>query len=134
MRRPGQNPNRPTTESRRRAQRFGGWAEWAATLFLIAKGYRILERNYREGGGEIDLIVQRGRTVAFVEVKARPSAGAALLAIDDRKLAQIAKAARHWLSAAREPHALTLRFDAVLVAPGRLPRHMQNIAELPSFG
>ena len=124
---------RPTRATRQQARRFGGWAEWIATAMFIAKGYRILERNYLEGGGEIDLIVQRGRTVAFVEVKARPTQGAALLAIDNRKLAQVAKAARHWLSTTRQPHLLALRFDAVLVAPGRLPRHMQNIAELPSF-
>ena len=132
MRDPSRNPQ-PSLAKRKAAHRFGGWAEFAATMLFIAKGYRILERNYLAGGGEIDLIVQRGRVIAFVEVKARPNQRAALIAIDNRKLEQVAKAARQWVSGARHPERLVLRFDAVLVAPGRLPRHMPNIAELPSI-
>ena len=123
----------PTRISRQKARDFGSWAEFAATAMFVAKGYRILARNYLAGGGEIDLIVQRGSVVAFVEVKARPTRATALLAIDDRKLEQVARAARHWLGSAREAHRLVLRFDAVLVAPRSLPRHMPNIAELPSL-
>ncbi len=122
---------RPTTQSRQKAQKFGFRGEWLAAVMFMLKGYRILARNYRGGGGEIDLIVQRGSVVAFVEVKSRPDATAALFAIDNRKLEQVAKAARQWLTSSHEPSGLTLRFDAVLVARGSLPRHMPNIAELP---
>ena len=124
---------RPTSQGRRRSRDFGRRSEALAALWLMLKGYRILERNYLAGGGEIDLIAQKGPVIALVEVKARSNFDAALLAIDRRKLEQIAKAARFWLSSARAPEALVLRFDVVLVAPRRLPRHIPNIAELPRF-
>jgi putative endonuclease len=125
--------NLPAKQGRQKSRNFGLRAESLAAAWLICKGYRILARNFLQGGGEIDLIVQKGRVIAFVEVKARPSKGAALLAIDDRKLERIAKAARSWLMQAHGSHALTLRFDAVLVAPRAWPRHMVNIAELPDM-
>ena len=124
---------RPTSQGRRRSRDFGRRSELLAALWLMLKGYRILERNYLAGGGEIDLIAQKGPVIALVEVKARSNFDAALLAIDRRKLEQITKAARFWLSSARAPEALVLRFDVVLVAPRRLPRHIPNIAELPRF-
>jgi putative endonuclease len=117
---------------RQKSRMFGVRAETLATLLLICKGYRILERNYLHGGGEIDLIVQRGRVIAFVEVKARPTQGAALIAIDDRKLERIAKAARSWINRSREPQNLILRFDAVLISPRTFPRHMENISVIPN--
>jgi putative endonuclease len=121
----------PKNKTRQKSRMFGVRAESLAALLLMCKGYRILERNYLSGGGEIDLIAQRGRVVAFVEVKARPTQGAALISIDDRKLQRIAKAARNWVNRSYEPQNLILRFDAVLIAPRKFPRHMQNIAELP---
>jgi putative endonuclease len=119
-------------KTRQKSRMFGVRAETLATLLLMCKGYRILERNYLHGGGEIDLIVQRGRVIAFVEVKARPTQGAALIAIDNRKLKRIAKAARSWINRSREPQNLILRFDAVLIAPRTFPRHMENIAVIPN--
>jgi putative endonuclease len=90
---------------------------------LILKGYSILERRYTISGGEIDLIARRGGCIAFVEVKARGELEAATFAITAAKRRRIGRAARVWLS--RNPWAagLTLRGDAVFVAPRRLPRH-----------
>ena len=65
----------------RRSGLTGRRAEWLAILWLTAKGYRLLERRYGGKGGEIDLVMRRGRTVAFVEVKARGSLDAEMLAI-----------------------------------------------------
>ncbi len=48
---------------------FGKWGEEIAAQFLQKRGMVILERNYRAQRGEIDLIIQDGNTVAFVEVK-----------------------------------------------------------------
>jgi putative endonuclease len=81
-------------------------------------------------GGEIDLILRRGGTIAFVEVKARDSMEAALAAISSEKQRRFARAAQIWLM--RHPWAagLTLRADAVFVAPGHLPRHLPNAFEL----
>lgn len=92
------------------------------------QGYRILGRRFRAGAGEIDIVARKGGTVAFVEVKARADADAALAAVDARTRRRIAAAGRVWL--ARHPRyaAFTLRYDVILVA-GRglrrlMPRHM----------
>ncbi len=113
------------TKRRRKAHVFGLNAEWVAAALLRLKGYSILSRRYVVSGGEIDLIARRGDAVAFVEVKARSRLAAAQESITAAKRRRIARAARVWL--ARNPWAagLTLRGDAVFVAPGRLPRHMR---------
>ncbi len=113
-------------ERRRRAGRFGRRAEWVALALLIAKGYRPLARNYVVKGGEIDLVMRRGTTVVFVEVKARPLVEDAATVLSAQKRRRIECAARVWL--ARHPAAatLTLRGDGVFVAPGRWPRHVEN--------
>lgn len=52
-------------------QLLGRWGEKVAAHFLEAKGYVIVERNWRTGRGEIDLVAQQGPTLVFVEVKTR---------------------------------------------------------------
>ena len=110
--------------ARRRAHLFGLRAETIATLFLRVKGYRVLARRFVVSGGEIDIVAQRGQTIAFVEVKARNRLDDAASAILETKRRRISRAARVWLT--RNPWAVgaTLRGDAVFVAPGRLPRHL----------
>ena len=110
--------------ARRRAHRFGLRAETIATLLLRLKGYRVLARRFVVAGGEIDIVAQRGETIAFVEVKARDRLDDAASAILETKRRRISRAARVWLT--RNPWAAgaTLRGDAVFVAPGRLPRHL----------
>ncbi|MEZ0169454.1 YraN family protein [Microvirga sp. TS319] len=108
----------------------GHRAEWIALLFLLAKGYRPLARRYSAAGGEIDLIMMRGDTIAFVEVKARGSMDDALSAITATKRRRFSRAALAWL--ARHPHAQgkTWRADAVFIAPGRWPQHRVSAFEL----
>jgi len=110
--------------ARRRAHLFGLRAEAIAALLLRLKGYRVLARRFSASGGELDLIVQRGSTIAFVEVKARDELDDAATAIGEGKRRRISRAARVWL--ARNPWAAgaSLRGDAVFVAPRRLPRHL----------
>lgn len=115
---------------RRLAHHFGLDAEFWAETLLRFKGYRICARRFRAAGGEIDLIVRRGNTLVFVEVKARASEEAALLAITPHKYARIAQAARFYLGGLAAMPA-TIRLDAVLVTPWRLPRHLAAIGELP---
>jgi putative endonuclease len=62
---------RERSRGRREAYRHGHAAEAAAMLFLLAKGFRPIARRYKTPLGEVDLIVKRGRLIAFVEVKAR---------------------------------------------------------------
>ncbi len=110
--------------ARRRAHLFGLRAESVAALLMRLKGYRVLARRFVVSGGEIDLVVLRGQTIAFVEVKARDDLDDAASAIGEAKRRRISRAARVWL--ARNPWAAgaTLRGDAVFVAPRRLPRHV----------
>ncbi|MET0605963.1 MAG: YraN family protein [Beijerinckiaceae bacterium] len=121
---------RRSTRDRRRALRLGHAAEFAAALWLMAKGYRILARRYSAHGGEIDLIARRGRTVAFIEVKRRNSLETAQDAISFVKVERFARAADAWL--ARNPWAADriLRADAILLAPRRWPRHVENAFQL----
>ncbi|WP_321500395.1 YraN family protein [Breoghania sp.] len=122
-------PDRHAGATRRAAYRLGLSAEGRASLWLRLKGYRVLAKRYRTPRGEIDLIVRRGRTIAFVEVKARSTRAAALEAITGRAQYRIVEAAHLWL--ARHPHLtdFTLRFDAVLVTPRQVPHHVANAWE-----
>jgi putative endonuclease len=115
-----------TTERRRRARRVGRRGEAAAVWLLRLKGYRILARDLRLGPGEVDIVALRGRTLAFVEVKTRPDADLARLAIGPAQRRRIAGAAASFL--ARHPRLAghTVRFDALLVAPRRIPIHIAN--------
>lgn len=105
-------------------------AETTALVLLVLKGYRPLARRFAAAGGEIDLVMRRGGTIAFVEVKARRELDDARTTIDAAKRRRLSRAARAWL--ARHPAAagLTLRADAVFVAPRRWPRHLPAAFDL----
>jgi putative endonuclease len=109
-------------DARRAAERRGRRAEMWALWYLRAKGYRLLARRHKTPVGEIDLIVARGRTVAFVEVKARPTDAEAAEAATPTGRRRIARAAEMWLAA--HPTGHTLRLDVIVAVPGRLPRHI----------
>ncbi len=117
-------------DARRQALRGGARAEYWAAAFLLAKGYRPLHRRYAAHGGEIDLIVKRGKTIAFVEVKARATADAALDAIGATKIARFRRAADAWIMRNGWAAGHSLRADAVLIAPRALPIHMENVFPL----
>ena len=112
--------------NRRVAEARGRRAEAAAALMLRLKGYRIVERRFRSPQGEIDLIVRRGHMLAFVEVKARTRENDAADAIVQRQRMRIAAAARVFLQRRGDLADLDMRFDAVLVSPGRLPHHIPD--------
>jgi putative endonuclease len=114
-------------DKRREAERRGRRAETLAAWLLRLKGYRVLARRYRTPAGEIDLIVRRGRAVAFVEVKERADEVAALEAVTPAARRRIANAAALWVSRHPAAAALDLRFDMVLACPGRLPRHIPSV-------
>lgn len=115
---------------RRKAYILGLRAETLAALRLQLVGWRILDRRFLAGGGEIDIVALRGDCVAFVEVKARASLEAAAASITPQKAQRMRRAANAWL--ARNPWAVgkTLRADAVFLAPRRWPRHAPNVFDL----
>ena len=112
---------------RRAAERRGRRAESLAVWLLRLKGYRLLARRYKTPVGEIDLIARRGRTIAFVEVKSRPTMEEATEAATPAGRRRIARAASLWL--ARNPGSATwtLRFDVIVMAPYRWPRHLIGV-------
>lgn len=117
-------------ERRRATFLRGHRAELIALLFMLFKGYRPLARRFSAAGGEIDLILRKGETIAFVEVKARGEMDDALHSITATKRRRFSRAVRAWLS--RHPWAAdkTWRADAVFVAPRRWPRHVAAAFEL----
>jgi putative endonuclease len=96
----------------------GSLGEEVAANFLAGKGYKILERNFRCKGGEVDIIVSdpSDKSLVFVEVKARKdlSYGVPQLAVNSFKQRQISKAALTWLSKKRQ-HDQNARFDVVAI-------------------
>ena len=106
------------------AFRLGISAESRAAAYLVAKGFRILARRWRSPAGEIDIIASRRKLLIFVEVKARDSFDDAAWSVSDRQRARIAAAAEAWLARQGDHPFEDMRFDAVLVVPGRIPRHL----------
>jgi putative endonuclease len=106
------------------AFRTGLSAETRAAAYLMAKGYRILAKRFRTPHGEIDLVARKRNLVAFVEVKARASLDEAAYAVTPRQQQRIIAAAQAWLMTHPEHAEFELRFDAVLIAPRSLPRHL----------
>jgi putative endonuclease len=122
-------PLRPLDRPRREriaAFRLGLSAESRAALVLIAKGYRILARRWKTPLGEIDIVARRRRALVFVEVKARERADDAAEAVTGRGRRRIIAAAELWLARNPADAQREIRFDVVLVTPGRIPQHIAN--------
>jgi putative endonuclease len=95
---------------------LGRRGERAAEKYLRRNGYRIVKRNFRAAGAEIDLVAMDGDVLVFVEVKTRRSrdAGAPHEAVDERKQKQIRRAAEIFATRYREDE-IEMRFDIVAV-------------------
>jgi putative endonuclease len=101
------------------AKQVGDWGEdWAAWHYFHDRGAAVLARNWRGGGGELDLVVREGWTLVFVEVKTRDPADPEPLAAvrDSRRRRRFRSAADAWVSRLRKPRP-AIRFDVVLVTP-----------------
>ena len=110
----------------RAAHRRGLGAVRLCLWALRLRGYRILAQRYRAPVGEIDLIACRGRTVAAIEVKARADDARAAEAVLWKQRSRIARALEHFLQSRPDLTDAALRFDVMLVAPGRWPRHVRD--------
>jgi putative endonuclease len=112
---------------------LGARAERLAADHLLARGYRIVARNYRTRGGEIDLVAQDGDTLVFVEVRARSRAdlGAPFETVGRVKQRRVARAAEAWL-VAHDATRAPARFDVISVlVVGDRPelQHFENAFE-----
>jgi putative endonuclease len=131
FRAPGLRPKReaqPDPE-RQAAFRTGISAESRAAALLVAKGFRIQARRWKSPVGEIDIVARRRSLLIFVEVKARNNLDAAAESVTPRQRQRIAAAAEAWLATYPDKSLRDIRFDAVLVAPGKMPRHIAGAFE-----
>ena len=114
--------------NRQQAEKHGRGAESLACWYLRLKGWRILARRARVPGGEVDIVARRGRTLAFIEVKARATEQAAAIALDRYRLRRVAVAAERLIPKYMRDGD-EVRIDALFVVPGKLPRHLANVWE-----
>ena len=100
-----------------------------AAAYLIAKGYRIVARRFRTPVGEVDIVARRGRVLVFAEVKARDRLDDAAWSVLPRQQQRVVAAAGAWLAEHPDDVQCNIRFDALLVAPGRIPKHIEAAFE-----
>jgi putative endonuclease len=115
------DPDRPPSGRRE----LGEHGEQVAAAWYEAAGYEVIERNWRRREGEVDLIVRRGRTVVFCEVKTRTSDrfGTGAEAVLPAKQRRIRRLASRWLSELTPASGRSLvdvRFDVVSITAGRV--------------
>jgi putative endonuclease len=107
-------------------QARGRTGEIRAVWWLRLQGFRILARNWRHPLGEIDILARRGRLIVAVEVKWRDSLAQAAEAVQAAQRRRIAQAAAVFLRQQPDSETLSLRFDAMLLAPRRWPQHIRD--------
>jgi putative endonuclease len=111
---------------RQQARRRGRFAEAMCRWHLRLRGWRIVASGWRCPSGEIDILARRGPVLAIVEVKSRGDLGSAADAVLPRQRRRIARATSAFLVARPDLAGLAPRFDVMLVAPFRPPRHLAD--------
>ena len=109
---------------------YGERSEHVAARHLKWRGYKIIARNFRAAGAEIDIIVMHRGTLVFVEVKARMNdrLGPPEIAVDDRKQYRIRKAAEIFANRNRTGER-PIRFDVIAIlgdGRGRKVEHLRD--------
>ena len=107
----------------------GRWAEALALEYLKKSKLKLLNRNYRSSNGEIDLIMQDGKQLVFIEVRSRASNNLASPAetIDNKKRSRIIRTSQCYLMENREIRWDTCRFDVVTITGDRKRNDIQWI-------
>jgi len=98
-------------------------AEWLCLWHLRLRGWRIVAHRWRCPSGEIDILARRGGVLAVIEVKSRGEMDVAAAALPPRQRRRIARAAEAFLLSRPDLAGLDVRFDMMLVAGYRPPRH-----------
>ncbi|MGC8594567.1 MAG: YraN family protein [Candidatus Kryptoniota bacterium] len=102
-------------------KRVGVLGENLAEKFLQKSGYEIIERNYRFGHLEIDIIARKDRVISFVEVKTRKSLsfGKGEEAVNERKQNHLRKVAEHFIATHEINESVDFRFDIIVIEISR---------------
>src|SRR5690348_9137942 len=114
-------------QARRRARDRGRLAEFLCRWHLRLRGWQIVASHWRCPSGEIDILARRRGVLAIIEVKSRRDLETAAAAILPRQRRRIVRAASTFLMTRPDLAGLTLRFDVMLVAPLRPPRHLAGM-------
>ncbi len=117
---------------RQRARRRGAFAELLCRWHLRLRGWRIVACDWRCPSGEIDILARRGGVLAIIEVKSRRDLASAAQSVLPRQRRRIARAATAFLVMRPDLAELVLRFDVMLVAPPRAPRHLPDAWRIES--
>jgi len=112
--------------NRQDAEKRGRWAETIAGWYLRMQGWRIVARRARVPGGEVDIVAKRGKTLAFIEVKARSDMSTAEFSLDEWRLRRVAVAAERLMPRFMEG-VDEVRIDAIFIVPFRWPKHLENV-------
>lgn len=105
----------------------GRLAESVACFYLRLKGYKILSTRYKTKMGEVDIIARKSDTIAFIEVKKRPSTDDGLYAVHPRAMTRIKRAAEHYLiHHQKTAQNLQPRFDVIAIAAYHQIKHINN--------
>ena len=114
-------------KNRTAKQKTGDRGERRAALWLFLRGYRILERDYRVGHRDIDVIAKKGGLLVFVEVKTRTDTNTAApqLAVGSEKRKNLVSAAKYYI-ATHDTEGMTYRFDVAEVAVNGRIRYIEN--------
>jgi putative endonuclease len=116
----------PARISRQKAEQLGHRAETIALWYLRFKGYRLLARRFKSPAGEVDLVMRRGSTTAFIEVKARVTVNEAIEAVTPYQSKRIAAAAGFFMSRDDIAAKGFCRFDIVAIPSTLWPIHIIN--------
>lgn len=114
------------TNQRRQRNRVGRIAEWLGAVYLMARGYRILERRFQTHVGEIDIIAVKGRRVACVEVKYRQTRLLCEAAITGALRKRVRRAGEVWLSKHPKYQSYDIGFDLLFLSLWQLPQYLEN--------
>jgi putative endonuclease len=114
------------SRDRRAAHTHGHRAEAIALWYLRLKGYRLVASRFKSSAGEIDLIMRRGKTLVFIEVKARAKVDDSMWAVTPQQSRRIASAASLFTARHDMSGIGFQRFDIVAVPSYLWPTHIKN--------
>jgi putative endonuclease len=112
--------------ARQSRYRSGHTAEFAAAVYLMARGHRVLSRRFKTGSGEVDLITLKAGRIAFIEVKRRATLAECEASITPKLRHRVRRASDQWLAKNQRYHSHDVGFDLVFVMPWKVPVWMKD--------